>query len=94
MNRTQYLLCKLAEEAAEIAQIALKSQQFGLEEVYIDKSNKERCHLELDDLIGVISLLNEEFNFGYNPDPANILKKRNKVGEYYKYSKNCGQIQE
>ncbi len=61
MNRLQYLLTKLAEEAAEIAQISLKTQQFGLDERYNDGlSNKERCHQELDDLNGVIQLLNDE----------------------------------
>lgn len=30
MDRIQYLLSKIAEEASEIAQIALKTQQFGV----------------------------------------------------------------
>ena len=32
LTRYQYLLTKLAEEASEIAQIALKTQQFGADE--------------------------------------------------------------
>lgn len=94
MDRLQYLLCKLAEEAAEVSQIALKTQQFGLDEVYIDKSNKERCHMELNDLIGVIGLLNEEFNFNFVPSMEKVEAKQRKINEYYKYSVNCGMVKD
>lgn len=50
MNQLQHLLTKLAEEGAEVAQIALKTQQFGPNEVMPGQplDNFERCHHELD----------------------------------------------
>lgn len=52
MNHLQHYLTKLAEEGSEVAQIALKTQQFGADEVMPGQplNNFERCHLELDDL--------------------------------------------
>lgn len=94
MNREQYLLNKLAEEASEIAQIALKSAQFGLNEVYIDESNKKRCHNEINDLLGIIRILNVEFNFEYDPDIEQIEKKIEKVNRYYGYSKELGMVKD
>lgn len=94
MNRLQYLLNKLAEEASEISQIALKTSQFGLEETYIDKTNKERCHMEINDLLGVIAALNNEFNFDFQPDNSQVLAKVGKLNKYYEFSKQCGMIHE
>jgi hypothetical protein len=95
LNRLQYLLCKLAEESSEIAQIALKTQQFGLEERYPKdpKNNKERIHSELNDLNAIIELLNEEFSFGYKYDPYYIIEKEKKLNHYFEYSKQLGMIQ-
>lgn len=90
MNREQYLLCKLAEEASEIAQIALKTQQFGMDEVYLTDSNKERIHKELNDLLGIIEMLNAEYNFNFFPDDIQIQEKVDKVNLYYAYSKQLG----
>lgn len=42
MNREQYLLGKLAEEGSEVAQMALKTQQFGLDDVYIDEKQSSK----------------------------------------------------
>ena len=56
MNREQYLLGKLAEEGSEVAQMALKTQQFGLDEVYVDESNRQRLHGELNDLLTIVHL--------------------------------------
>jgi hypothetical protein len=98
MTRAQFLLVKLAEEAAEVSQIALKSAQFGLSEVYdtggkTPATNLERIHRELDDLMGVLQMLNTEFGFGY-PDRVNsaacIEKKIRKVEFWYQYSVDLG----
>lgn len=94
MNKLQYYLCKLAEEASEVAQIALKAQQFGLDECYIDKTNKERIHAELNDLLGVVTLLNEQFNFEFNVDDEAIIRKKLKVKEYITYSIRLGMVDE
>lgn len=92
MNKVQYLLCKLAEEASEVSQIALKSQQFGLEETYIDESNRERICNELNDLLGVVEVLNK-YGLHYYPDEVAIKNKEIKMENYFKYSKECNQTQ-
>lgn len=95
MDREQYLLGKLAEEASEISQIALKTQQFGMDEVYEEASNKERCHEELNDLLSIVKMLNVECNFDYRQPNINLdvyLKKVDKVNKYYNYSKELGRV--
>lgn len=95
LNREQYLLTKLAEEASEIAQIALKTQQFGMDEIcpQLPETNKRRIHKELNDLLGVIEMLNIECNFDYIPDKNEIVAKINKVNKYYDYSIQLGQVE-
>ncbi|WP_321929869.1 hypothetical protein [Burkholderia cenocepacia] len=46
MTLTQYLLVKIAEEAAEVAQIALKTAHFGLNETQPgrDETNAQRLN--------------------------------------------------
>lgn len=92
MNRLQFLLGKLAEEAAEVGQMALKTQQFGLHEVYHiqELTNAQRTHLELDDMMAIVHMLNTEFNFGYKVDRINISKKITKVNKYAQYSEELG----
>lgn len=96
MNKEQFLLTKLAEECNEVAQMALKTQQFGMDEVYIDKSNKERLHDELTDLMAIIQMLNVEFNFNYYHNDSVQLKledKIKKVNKYLQYSVDLGKVQ-
>lgn len=92
MNRLQFLLTKLAEEASEIAQIALKTQQFGLHEMCpgLDETNAQRTHKEIDDLLSIVYMLNGEFDFGYVKDTQAILRKQEKVNKYYGYSQSLG----
>lgn len=92
MTRKQFLLMKLAEEASEISQIALKTSQFGLNEVYQVESNKERCHNELNDLLAIVEMLNEEFGFSFIPDNKQISEKKQKVNKYFNYSKSLGMV--
>lgn len=84
----------MAEEASEVAQIALKTQQFGFNEVYPGQplTNKERVHLELNDLIAVVAMLNTEFDFGFSPDEEQGLAKKNKVNKYYNLSVTLGEV--
>lgn len=95
MTRTQLLLSKLAEEGCEIAQISLKAQQFGMEEVYPAKglTNAQRIHLELDDLMAIIEMLNEESGLGYTPSRERIEAKKAKVNHFAEYSASLGQMQ-
>ena len=102
MDRQQFLLTKLAEEASEVAQIALKTQQFGFDETRPDQpfSNRERIHQELIDLFTIISMLNEEteleFEFDVEDDEtcaSRVEMKKAKVNKYYEYSRKLGEVE-
>jgi hypothetical protein len=87
MNKTQYLLTKLAEEASEISQAALKAQQFGFDSInpYNQYTNLESLHGELNDLWAIIEMLNENHNFMYAPSSDAIKLKKEKVEKFYHY---------
>lgn len=94
MNKEQLLLGLLAEECAEIAQRASKASRFGLDEVQKgqDKNNRERLHEELNDLMGVVAMLNEQYDFGYNVSLYAVLAKREKIEKYARYSAELGRV--
>jgi hypothetical protein len=94
MNRAQFLLTKLAEESAEVVHIALKTQQFGFNEVCPDQSytNAQRVHQEIDDLFAIVEMLNEECGFGYRQSRTRITEKKKKVQKYSEYSEHLGLI--
>lgn len=102
MNKIQYLLTKIAEEASEISQIALKIQQFGLYEVCpdLDETNVERINKEFNDLLGVVELFNFEVyqitgrSDELKRDEYLIQHKKEKIGKYYNYSVELGQVKE
>lgn len=96
LTNEQYLLTKAAEEGAEIAQIALKCQQFGLHEVEPGRteSNAQRLYGELNDLLGVIEKMNEEIEgFEYIVDDAALEAKSRKIDHYRKYSQSIGLVE-
>lgn len=95
MNPLQYYLTKLAEEGSEVAQIALKAQQFGAHEVMPGQplNNFERCHQELDDLWAIVEELNEKFGFGYTPNKERVEAKKMKVRKYLSYSIHLGMVE-
>ena len=94
MTRTQYLLCKLAEEASEVSKAALKAQQFGLNEVYpkTGLTNAERLTEEINDLIASLVMLADDA-YKYVEDYRAIEKKIDKVEHYLKYSQELGEVQ-
>lgn len=94
MNLTQFYLTKLAEEASEVAQIALKTQQFGMNEKRRDQPylNYERIHQELDDLLTIVDLLNTHCGLGYRSSQEAINRKKERVAEYLQYSVDLGQV--
>lgn len=94
MNRLQLLLNKLAEEGAEVAQIALKTAQFGLVEMCPGQpfTNAQRTHQEIDDLLAAVEMLNEEYNFGYIPNRERIEAKKAKVNKFAAYSESLGMV--
>lgn len=94
MDRLQLLLCKLAEEASEVAQIALKTQQFGLNAKYPGQpfTNAEMIYKELDDLMAILSMLNQRRLFNYKQNAENIAEKIIRVEKYAEYSKSLGEV--
>lgn len=95
MSHEQFLLNKLAEEASEIAQIALKTAQFGMTEKHPEKTlnNKERIHLELNDLLAVIDELNSWVQFGFKENYAAKINKIEKLNKYLGYSIQLGKVE-
>ena len=97
MTNVQYLLGKLAEEAGELAQIAIKVQQFGIEEVFVIKgdsqSNRERIEAELNDVIGVVKMLNIEEDIDIAQDDTAQTAKMNKVNKWRDYAKELGLVE-
>lgn len=94
MNRQQYLLTKLAEEASEVAQIALKAQQFGLDYLHpkLLESNAARIRAELTDLLAIVDMLNEECLLSFLVHNDAIATKKEKVNKYYQYSIQLGEV--
>lgn len=95
MNKQQYLLIKLAEEASEIAQAALKAAQFGMNSYHPETeiSNTTQLFTELDDLHGVINLLRNE-GVDYWEDGFSVSVKMDKVSSYMKISQSLGLVEE
>ncbi len=96
MNREQFLLIKLAEECQEVAQRALKTAQFGKDEVQKDQpfTNGERLAGEVIDVLAAIKMLTD---IGYDFDLDNMeqrgIVKIEKVEKYYAYSKSLGKVE-
>lgn len=94
MTRIQYLLSKLAEEAAEVAQIALKAQIFGLHERYLDDpTNIERVTLEINDMLAIIEMINEEAGNVISVNEDHVAEKIAKVEHYMEYSRQQGLLE-
>ncbi|RKR46263.1 hypothetical protein [Paraburkholderia sp. BL17N1] len=100
MTLNQYFLVKIAEEASEIAQIALKTAHFGLSEIQPGRAetNAERVYGELNDLLAMVHRLGEvsngEFWFDIgSPDHVAIATKLAKVEHYLAYSQSLGLVE-
>lgn len=93
MNRTEHLLCILAEECSEVAQRVSKALRFGLSEVEPGqtKNNAERINEELDDLFGVFTMLIGE-EILREPSLDQGIMKMSKVEKYLKYSREQGTL--
>lgn len=97
MTNVQYLLMKLAEEASELSQIAIKTAQFGLEEKFTneDNTNQQRIFHEFVDVLGVMEMLLDETKMSVNDfndivTQQNINKKTEKVQKWRAYSQKLG----
>jgi hypothetical protein len=55
-------------------------------------TNATRTHLELDDLVAVVRLLNKETDFDYMPNEQNIETKINKIAKFAEKSRTLKQL--
>lgn len=95
MNRTEHLLCCLAEEAAEVAHRVSKALRFGLTEIQPgqDLTNAQRIGQEFHDMLAIVELLEEAGALDRPSDTHAIDRKRNKVLAYMEYAEQCGTLE-
>lgn len=96
MNYQQYLLIKLAEESSELAQIALKTAQFGLYSTcpITNETNIQRVTAEYNDVIAITEMINTEIYDNLERDTYLVDAKKQKVMKYLEYSKEAGCVVE
>lgn len=98
LNKTEYLLTQLGEEASEIAHRCSKAIRFGLSEVEPgqDKTNEERLIDEVMDIVGVLTFLYKNSIIDL-PDDAAATKtvdaKHEKIKKYMDYSRQEGTLE-
>lgn len=94
MNRLQFLLSKLSEEASEVAQMCSKSSIYGLEhsKPRTEVTNKDRLIDELNDLLAIVYMLESEFFETQVEDTEKLNAKYEKVEKYYKICQELGTV--
>ena len=90
MTEKEHLLICLAEECAEVIYEVTKSLRFGLDDYQPDYApNEERLSDEMNDLMGVVNLLQER-GVKIKLDAGKMVKKREKVLKYINYAHEKG----
>jgi len=86
MNKTQFLLSKLAEECAEVAKVALKAQQMGLQNQPEGRAttNLEELCLEINDIMAHVVMLNMHSGLGFLGNATKQREKMERVERIYK----------
>jgi NTP pyrophosphatase (non-canonical NTP hydrolase) len=76
-NKTQYLICKLQEEAAEVIQAVSKINRFGEQNRHPDRSttNKQELIAELEDFLAILGVLEQTGWLDLTPSRENIARK-------------------
>ena len=76
-NKTQYLICKLQEEAAEVIQAVSKINRFGEANSHPDRTttNKQELVQELEDFLAILGVLEQTGWLDLNPSKENIKRK-------------------
>jgi NTP pyrophosphatase (non-canonical NTP hydrolase) len=76
-NKTQYLICKLQEEAAEVIQAVSKINRFGEDNHHPDRqtTNKEELVGEIEDFLAILGVLEELDWLDLTLSKGNILQK-------------------
>jgi NTP pyrophosphatase (non-canonical NTP hydrolase) len=76
-NKTQYLVCKLQEEAAEVIQAVSKINRFGEANKHPDRTttNKQELVQELEDFLAILAVLEQMGWLDLTPSRSNIANK-------------------
>ena len=76
-NPTQYLICKLQEEAAEVIQAVSKINRFGETNRHPDRTtnNKQELIGELEDFLAILAVLEQLQYFDLTLSRDNIRDK-------------------
>jgi len=76
-NKTQYLICKLQEEAAEVIQAVSKINRFGEQNRHPDRqtTNKQELIQELEDFLAILGVLEHMGWLDLTPSKSNIARK-------------------
>ena len=90
MNKQEYLLTCLSEEAAEMIKEATKALRFGLDDTYMDNTPEEKLRQEFNDLVAVIEMFTGWDDIDVWIDRDAIEAKKQKVEKYMKYSIDKG----
>jgi NTP pyrophosphatase (non-canonical NTP hydrolase) len=94
MNRSEHLLCCLAEECNEVGQRVSKALRFGLAEVQPGQalSNADRIVEEIRDLFAVVEILDEAGVLVMRLDDEEIAAKKLKVEKFMRYAEEQGAL--
>lgn len=98
MQPDQYHLCKIAEECTEVAQRALKAQQFGLGEIQPGQpyTNFERLLQEFHDLFttfdNFVAMMPSEVPGETVPGRDAMNERLAKMNKFLDLSKSLGQV--
>ena len=93
MNKEQHLLCKLAEECAELGKDAIKASVFGMDDQWQDlPSNRDAIINEFNDICGVMEMI---FDTYINDliSYSGIKDKKEKLERYMQYSRERGRLE-
>ena len=101
LHKQEYLLVKLAEECAEVAQTATKALTFGVNGIQRDQplTNAALIWQKFADLCAIVNMLQAEYVLpsGYMERihfREMIEKKQDKVGRYMTLSRERGCLEE
>ena len=94
MNIAEFILSRIAEEASEIAQAAIKCQRFTTDHAHYKESNVDRLKGELGDLEGLVRMAGQLGIFVIDPrtQEKHIERRVEKELHYMQISHDMGCI--
>ena len=101
MNRIEYLLQCIGEEAAEVQQAASKCNRFGINDGYpgTNRNNIEDLAQEITDLVAIYYMLGhlnypDRIKLPQILDPNKICEKQDRVKKYMEVSRSLGRLED